>query len=90
MTKNPHHLLLKANERGEIGYAFPDHYVVDDDWPEVQKCEELGWIVLVSELTANPHGVDDYRPQRRNIYKLTSLGWKARETAMALEAKGWL
>lgn len=67
-------VLRKANERGEIGYAFGGK---NEELPYVRECERRGWIAFSHDAT--PGIGSAYEGQKRNIYLLTTKGRKVSE-----------
>jgi hypothetical protein len=69
---SPFDVLRKANDRGEIGYAYGGK---NEDLPAVQECVSLGYIKWVAD--ASPGFDAKFYGQRRDLFAITDKGRKA-------------
>lgn len=71
-TEKMRSILGKANDHGEIGYAYGGR---NEDWSLVQDCLDSGLIVYERDASIGGLGDLEGRPyQRRTIYRLTEAG----------------
>jgi hypothetical protein len=76
----PLDVVLLANEKGEVGYAWGGE---NQQLPAVREAEARGWITWAYD--ASPGG--DYpspreRRDKRDVYRLTPAGYAARSVSM--------